>query len=304
VLVYPSGVDVPTSTLRCLSACLRTRRRAAGTQRPDAPYADRGYDHDNYRKQVCEAGIKPVIARRGEQLDSRLGVYRWVVEQDFALLHWFRRLRIGGKSRRHPPSLPPLRPRRRLLATPPQHLKLLGVLRPVGSGMWYPASAGSWSSGERGRDHLAEACQLAGGRYLGAGAHLPRLVGAVVRGSVRCTVPGMIMIAHYTMRPLYTRTWDAFARLLDKHHGAGSAPTAGAPGFIRAPRRAAAAKEGGRARGAWSERARRTWPWYPTAISRWPRASSEPSPAELADSSPRSIRSCRPGRHGSGGRLP
>jgi hypothetical protein len=30
VLVYPSGVDVSTLTLRYLSACLRTRRRAAG----------------------------------------------------------------------------------------------------------------------------------------------------------------------------------------------------------------------------------------------------------------------------------
>ena len=50
----------------------RTRRRAAGTQRPDALYADRGYDHDKYRKQVREAGIKPVIARRGEQHDSGL----------------------------------------------------------------------------------------------------------------------------------------------------------------------------------------------------------------------------------------
>ena len=87
VLVYPSGVDVSTSTLRYLSACLRTRRRAAGTQRPDALYADRGYDHDKYRKQVREAEIKPVIARRGEQHDSGLGVYRWVVEQGFALLH-------------------------------------------------------------------------------------------------------------------------------------------------------------------------------------------------------------------------
>jgi hypothetical protein len=94
VLVYPSGVDVSTSILRYLSACLRTRRRAAGTQRPDALYADRGYDYDKYRKQVREPGIKPVIARRGEQHDSGLGVYRWVVEQGFALLHWSRRLRI------------------------------------------------------------------------------------------------------------------------------------------------------------------------------------------------------------------
>ena len=99
VLVCPSGVDVSTSTLRYLSACVRTRRRAAGTQRADALYADRGYDHDKYRKQVREAGIKPVIARRGEQLDSGLGVYRWVVEQGFALLHWFRRLRIRWEIR-------------------------------------------------------------------------------------------------------------------------------------------------------------------------------------------------------------
>ena len=33
-----------------------------------------------------------------------------------------------GNPRRHPRSLPPLRLRHRLLATPPQHLKLLGVL--------------------------------------------------------------------------------------------------------------------------------------------------------------------------------
>jgi hypothetical protein len=74
VLDYPSGDDVSTSTLPYLSACLRTRRREAGTQRPDALYADRGYDHDKYRKQVREAGIKPLIARRGEQHYSRLDV--------------------------------------------------------------------------------------------------------------------------------------------------------------------------------------------------------------------------------------
>lgn len=51
------------------------------------------------RKQVREAGIKPVIARRGEQHDSGLGVYRWVVEQGFAPLHWFRRLRIRWEIR-------------------------------------------------------------------------------------------------------------------------------------------------------------------------------------------------------------
>jgi hypothetical protein len=37
--------------------------------------------------------------RRGEQHDSGLGVYRWVVEQGSALLHWFRRLRIRWEIR-------------------------------------------------------------------------------------------------------------------------------------------------------------------------------------------------------------
>lgn len=32
MLVYPSGIDVSTSTLRYLSACLRTRRRERGTR--------------------------------------------------------------------------------------------------------------------------------------------------------------------------------------------------------------------------------------------------------------------------------
>jgi hypothetical protein len=89
---------VSTSTLRYLSACLRTRRRAAGTQRPDALYADRGYDHDKYREQVREAGIKPVIARRGGQHDSGPGVYCRVVEQGFAVLHWFAGSASDGKS--------------------------------------------------------------------------------------------------------------------------------------------------------------------------------------------------------------
>jgi transposase len=73
--------------------CGRPRRR------PDRVYADRGYDHDKYRRQVRKAGITPVIARRGTGHGSGLGVHRWVVEQSFALLHWFRRLRIRWEIR-------------------------------------------------------------------------------------------------------------------------------------------------------------------------------------------------------------
>jgi len=65
-------------------------RRGRPRQRPDRVYADRGYDHDKYRKQVRVKGITPVIARRGTGHGSGLGTYRWVVEQSIALLHWFR----------------------------------------------------------------------------------------------------------------------------------------------------------------------------------------------------------------------
>jgi transposase len=74
-------------------------RRGRPRRRPDSLYADRGYDHDTYRMQVREVGITPVIARRGEEHGSGLGMYRWVVEQAFALLHWFRRLRIRWEVR-------------------------------------------------------------------------------------------------------------------------------------------------------------------------------------------------------------
>lgn len=44
-------------------------------------------------------GIQPMIPRRGVEHGSGLGVYRWVVEQAFTLLHWFRRLRIRWEIR-------------------------------------------------------------------------------------------------------------------------------------------------------------------------------------------------------------
>jgi hypothetical protein len=43
---------------------------------------------------VRQIGITPVNARRGTEHGSRLGNLRWVIEQSFALPHWFRRLRI------------------------------------------------------------------------------------------------------------------------------------------------------------------------------------------------------------------
>ena len=69
-------------------------------QRPDSVIADRGYDHDKYRRQVWQRGIKPVIARRNTTHGSGLGRYRWVVERTFAWLHHFKRLLVRY-DRRH-----------------------------------------------------------------------------------------------------------------------------------------------------------------------------------------------------------
>ena len=75
-------------------------RRGRPRQRPDRVYADRGYDHDKYRKQVRAEGhharSSPAAA---PNTAPGLGTYRWVVEQSIALLHWFRRLRIRWEIR-------------------------------------------------------------------------------------------------------------------------------------------------------------------------------------------------------------
>ena len=63
-------------------------------QRPTTLLADRGYDHDKYRRLVWQRGIKPVIARRKTEHGTGLGRQRWVVERTFAWLHNRRRLLI------------------------------------------------------------------------------------------------------------------------------------------------------------------------------------------------------------------
>ena len=62
-------------------------------QRPNELLADRGYDHDKYRRELWRRGVKPTIARRQSGHGSGLGKRRWVVERTFAWLHNFRRLR-------------------------------------------------------------------------------------------------------------------------------------------------------------------------------------------------------------------
>jgi transposase len=73
--------------------------RGRPLHRPKRIYADRGYDHDKYRRLVRELGIVPYIARRGGEHGSGLGTKRWVVERGFAHLHAFKRLRIRYERR-------------------------------------------------------------------------------------------------------------------------------------------------------------------------------------------------------------
>ena len=61
-------------------------------RRPDVVYADRGYDHDKYRRLLRERGIRHRIARRSTAHGSGLGRTRWVVERTFAWLHHYKRL--------------------------------------------------------------------------------------------------------------------------------------------------------------------------------------------------------------------
>ncbi|WP_406444596.1 transposase [Streptomyces sp. NBC_00631] len=67
--------------------------------RPDALLADRGYDHDKYRRLLWQRGIRPVIAERGQPHGTGLGIFRYVVERTIAWLHGFRRLRIRWERR-------------------------------------------------------------------------------------------------------------------------------------------------------------------------------------------------------------
>jgi transposase len=69
-------------------------------RRPDRLTADRGYDHDKYRRELRQRGIASEIARRQTEHGSGLGRVRWVVERAFAWLHHFKRLLVRY-DRRH-----------------------------------------------------------------------------------------------------------------------------------------------------------------------------------------------------------
>jgi transposase len=68
-------------------------------RRPRAIVADRGYDHDKYRRLLRARGIRSMIARRQTQHGSGLGHQRWPVERTIAWLHAYRRLRTRWERR-------------------------------------------------------------------------------------------------------------------------------------------------------------------------------------------------------------
>src|SRR5262245_20431742 len=63
-------------------------------ERPDAVYADRGFDSDPARWILAWLGIAPYIAKRRTPHGSGLGKVRWVVEPTISWLKGLRRMRI------------------------------------------------------------------------------------------------------------------------------------------------------------------------------------------------------------------
>jgi IS5 family transposase len=68
--------------------------RGRPLQKPQAVYADRGYDSDAHRQKLRNRGIKAVLAKRHTEHGSGLGKYRCVGEPTHAWFHNFHRLRV------------------------------------------------------------------------------------------------------------------------------------------------------------------------------------------------------------------
>lgn len=73
--------------------------RGRPRRRVSTLFADRGYDHDVYRRALRARNIHPRIARRRTDHGSGLGTYRWVVERTLSWLHQFRRLAVRWERR-------------------------------------------------------------------------------------------------------------------------------------------------------------------------------------------------------------
>ncbi|MFJ9121981.1 hypothetical protein ACIRJO_41490 [Streptomyces sp. NPDC102394] len=61
--------------------------------------ADRGFDHDRYRRFLRRRGIGPVIAEGGRPHGTGRGTLCWGVERMISWLHGLRRLWVGWERR-------------------------------------------------------------------------------------------------------------------------------------------------------------------------------------------------------------
>lgn len=68
-------------------------------RRPDRLLGDRAYDSRALRQWLRALGITPLLAKRGTEHGSGLGVWRWVGERTISWFHQFRRLRIRYERR-------------------------------------------------------------------------------------------------------------------------------------------------------------------------------------------------------------
>lgn len=59
--------------------------------------ADRGFEHDRYRRLLRRRGIRPAIAEGGRPHGTGLGIFCWVVGRTISSLHGLRRLRMRCK---------------------------------------------------------------------------------------------------------------------------------------------------------------------------------------------------------------
>jgi transposase len=84
-----------TQLLPLVNAIPPVRGRPGTPRRkPDKVMGDRAYDSKEHRRQLSARSIATEIARRNTPHGSRLGVFRWFVEQTLALMPQFKRLRV------------------------------------------------------------------------------------------------------------------------------------------------------------------------------------------------------------------
>jgi transposase len=87
-------LDAHQSQEPCAGFVLCRAFLRAEVRRPDELYADSAYDSESHRDQLRQRGIEPHLARRNEEHESGLGVYRWVSQRTLGWIHNYRRLRV------------------------------------------------------------------------------------------------------------------------------------------------------------------------------------------------------------------